>query len=229
MKISLILLFSCFLALNCQSKKDSLNNKFTGWTSHNLIGKVKEITIKSFKIDSIHNTKKQEGLYHKFEFSTTGNELIYNIYDENDVLKFKSTPKYNNGKIVSSTIDNIEEKTTENWVIKKYLLDFYGGEIECYIDNKLVKKVFNTINKKGHQTSLKVFSNDNKILYEKSLEYDDRENLIKTTDNSYANDTVYSIKSSFIYTKFDKNNNWIERTDKVDGKFLLTERSIVYY
>ena len=228
MKIFSILFFSCFMILNCQTKKDNLNNKFNGWTSHNLNGEVKEITIKSFKIDSLSNTRKQEGLYHNYKFSTSGDELTYNIFDENNVLKFESIPNYKNGKIIGVTIKNNQEKTSENWVIKKYLLGFYGGEIECYIDNKLVKKVINTINEQGHQTSMKIFNND-KLVYEKKFEYNKNENIIKTTDNSYSNGTTSVIKSSFKYTKFDKKNNWIERHDIVDGKTLLTERSIIYY
>ena len=228
MKIYSIVFLSFFIILNCQSKKDNLDNKFNGWTSHNLNGKVKEITIKSYTMGDLHTTKKLYGFYHHYKFSTSGDELTYNIYDENDAIQFESMPNYKNGKNIGATIKNIREKTTENWVVKKYLLGFYGGEMECYVDNKLVKKVVNTINEKGHQTSMKVFSND-KLFYEKKIEYDKNENIIKTSDNSYSNGTITVINSSFKYTKFDKNNNWIERQDHIDGKKLLTERSIIYY
>ena len=228
MKIYSIVFLSFFIVLNCQSKKDNLDNKFNAWTSHNLKGEVKEITTKTFEIEPLHNTKIQYGLYHNYKFSASGDELVYNIYDENNVLKFESFPNYKDGKMTSATIKNIQEKTLENWVVKKYLLGFYGGEMECYIDNKLVKKVINTINEKGHQTSMKVFNNG-KLVYEKKIEYDKNENIIETTDNSYSNGTTSTIKSSFKYTKFDKKNNWIERHDIVDGKTLLTERAIIYY
>jgi hypothetical protein len=228
MKIYSIIFLSFFIILNCQSKKDNLDNKFNGWTSHNLSGEVKEITIKSYTIGDLHTTRKLYGFYHRYKFSNSGDELVYNIYDENNAVQFESVPTYKNGKIIGTTIKNNQEKTLENWVIKKYLLGFYGGEMECYVDNKLVKKAINTINEKGHQTSMKVFSND-KLFYEQKLGYDKNENIIKTISNSYSNGTATVSESSFKYTKFDKNNNWTERQDNIDGKNLLTERSIIYY
>jgi hypothetical protein len=228
MKFYLLLFSICVASLNCQQKNDNAKKKFTGWTSHNVNGKVKEITIKSYKTDSLHNTKTLEGLYHNFQFTTTGDELEYNIYDKNNDLKFKSVPTYKNGKISGSIVNHIEEKISETWVIKKYLLGFYGGEIECYIDKKLVKKAVNTVNEKGHQKRLKLFSNG-KLIFEKSFDYDKNENMTGSTENSYANDTVYSIKYSFIYNEFDKNKNWTKRTDVVNGKYLTTERVLDYY
>lgn len=221
MKIISVLLALYLSFLGCHSKNES--PQYNGWTSHNLKGKVKEITIKSFKVDSLHGqpvSKKQEGFYDYYKFSTSGDELIYNINDENNVLRYTCIPVYVNGKITGSTVTQIQEKITENWVIKKYLLDFYGGEIECYIDHQPVKKVINTLNKMGHQTSMKLYKGDS-VLLEMKMEYDAHENLIKSIGNNTT--------TLFTYTKFDKNNNWTERRAITGNKVLVNERSIIYY
>lgn len=216
-------IFAFYLSFwSCQSKNDA--SEFNGWTSHNLNGKVKEIMIKSYKIDSLNGkpvSKKQYGFYDYYRFSPSGDELLYNIIDENDTVRYSGVPIYTDGKITGSTITHIQEKITENWIIKKYLLGFYGGEMECYVDHQLVKKVINTINKKGHQTSMKVFSGD-KLIYEKNFEYDTHENLIKTIENGTKT-------TLFTYIKSDTKNNWTKRRAVTGNEVLVDERSIMYY
>ena len=41
MKFYLLLFSICVASLNCQQKNDNAKKKFTGWTSHNVNGKVK--------------------------------------------------------------------------------------------------------------------------------------------------------------------------------------------
>lgn len=234
-KIASIVCMYCFAITYCQNMKtDSLTEKFNSWSSQNLNKKAKEIIVKTFKVDTLNSriiSKKPEKTYNKTKFSITGQELIYEVWDKENTIITTSSTTYKDGKTNEYILTNMKEESSEKWIVKKHLFNFYPAEMECYINNKIIKKAINSTNEKGLQTAMKIFDNKNRLIHDRKLEYDKNGNLIKIIDQiktKNLQDTIY-ITSIYKYLKFDKNNNWTVRIDKINDDFFLTERQIEYY
>ena len=207
---------------------------FNGWTSHNLNGNVKKLKSTSFIVESEKGSfseKKRNGTSEVFEFSKTGIELSFKIFDERDSLLITSIPLYQNNIIVEILNINSKNELIEKWVPTKYALGFYGIEIEGFKDNKLIKKIFNKVNIKGHRTEMKIYNSGDSLLYSQELEYDKNESLLKVTIYEIGSTTESMSKKviSYKYTRFDRLNNWIERFEYSNNMVLMTERIIEYY
>lgn len=231
MKTLTTLLIGIFYCLYGYTQTDS-STAFNGWTAHNLNGKVKTLTIRSYLKDIIPGHSPADipkFLTHIYRFSDEGEELIYKISSDTDVVAV-SIPIMQNGKIAGATNVYMRENRTENWTVRSTLLNFFAGELDCYENDKLTKRALNTINDKGHQTSLKIFDNTDRLMYEKQLEYDKRNNVIHIEEcTKQVNEPDIRQTTNYRYIRFDKHNNWTERIDSSESKTLRTIRIIEYY
>ena len=233
MKKSLFAFLLLFFSTQAISQS-VLTSKFNGWTSHNLNGNVKKLKSAYFIVESESgrfSEKQKKGTCELFEFSQSGIELSCKIFDNKDSLLMTSISVYQNDIVVEVYNINSKNELVEKWIPIKYVLGFYGIEIEGYKDGKMIKRAFNKVNSKGHRTEMKIYDTQDSLLYKQELEYDKNENLTKTTSYE-AGVTLKNMPKKIIsykYTKFDKFNNWIERLEYSNKEIFLTERIIEYY
>ena len=114
--------------------------------------------------------------------------------------------------------------------MKEHALDFYPAVAEYYEDNTLKKKVVNTLDAQGHLTHMQLFNTEGKLVFEKTVDYDQQGNMTKTREQlQFPGTTETTMEITYQYLKSDAQGNWTERLDNTNGRKTITKREIVYY
>ena len=155
------------------------------------------------EINSFSNQKLDSLIFKKkYIYDIEGNNIEQNFYNSKGELDGKSKIKYHNNEIVE---------------IKNYNEDGTCWNKDIYDEN-------------GNVIVVDLIDDSGKIFLKKESEYNEK-NLIVELKNIHNNGTkIIEYKTEYKYTKFDSNDNWIERIEYDNGKpIYIVERKIEYY
>lgn len=167
-----------------------------------------------------------------FKYDENTNKTEKEIYNSKRKLEGKWEYNYDDKGMMKET--NIYDSIGKFIRKVKYEYDINGRVIEDYKYNSdgilEEKMVFDYFDLKNKTESIYNFNND--LIIKNDYEYDDDKKLIKQEYNIYGlygKDirTLYT----YMYTKFDKDGNWIERIqyNEENVPTMITERKIEYY
>ena len=110
-----------------------------------------------------------------------------------------------------------------------YTYDSKGFVVEenRYSKDLLVSKITYKNNDKGNPVEKVVYTKDGEVKQKVVTKYDAKNNEIEV--NIYDKDGKLTQKKTSVYV-YDKKNNWIKKTESVDGKpTMILEQQFVYY
>lgn len=224
-------------------------------TEINLKGKVKSLKKTDFKVVNKFgkNTKDTLGVDYK-NYDENGNIVKSIAYNRDGNVAWNSTFKYNDKRnlveenvfyygylFIKKTYDYddkgnmIEENNynkegiLENKTIYNY--DDKGNIIENNYyksDGSLDKRCTYKYDENGNKIEIKAYTSDGSLDSITTYKYDDKGNVIE--DKYTGSDGGLISKIAYEYSSYDKEGNWLKKTEINDNKpSFLYEREIEYY
>ena len=161
-----------------------------------------------------------------YKYDDKGNRVKHDVLTADGIVFMSRENDYDNKGLLIERRECMSGLCTDK---NLYTYDSKGFVVEenRYSKDLLVSKITYKNNDKGNPVEKVVYTKDGEVKQKVVTKYDAKNNEIEV--NIYDKDGKLTQKKTSVYV-YDKKNNWIKKTESVDGKTtMILEQQFVYY